>query len=342
MTISWGILGAGAIACNQMAPAMALAPNHQLVAIMGRDQAKAERFATQFNVAHTYSSVEALLADATVNAVYVATPPHLHAEMAIQAATQGKHVLCEKPLALNIVQAQQMIDACHANNVQLMVCYYQRYNARHQQIKQLLSEGAIGKVTAVRINFSSYFPPQPAFWHHDPAISGGGPLMDIGVHCLDLLRYLCGPVVEVSALIDTLASDSAVPASLVEDTATLLLRLESGAHAVITSHWSTANFAPDQINGLEISGTEGTIQAMPIHAKDSAGIVRLLTKDGVQEFSVEAGGQRTHVALLEDFGNALQNDAPAPIPGEEGLAGLAVIEAAYQSARTGQRIKVAR
>ncbi len=333
MTIHWGILGAGKIAERQMVSAIAQAPDQQLIAVMRRDLAQARAFADQHGVPHAYASVGALVADGDVNAVYVATPPYLHAEQTIQAAEEGKHVLCEKPLALNTTQAQQMIDACRANSVLLMVCYYQRYNTRHQQIKALLDSGAIGQVTAVRMNFSDYFPPAPEFWHHNPAISGGGPLMDLGTHCIDLLTYLCGPITAVTAMVDTLAA-----ASPVEDTATLLLRLTNGAQAVITSHWSTANFAPQQSNGIEIFGTVGTIQAAPIQAKDSAGSLRLFTAAGVQDFSVAPGGVRPHVALLADFARSVATAGPSPISGEAGLANLAVIEAAYQSAKTGRRI----
>ena len=333
MTMHWGILGAGKIAERQMVSAIAQASDQRLVAVMRRDLDQARAWADQHGVPHAYASVGALVADGDVNAVYVATPPYLHAEQTIQAAEQGKHVLCEKPLALNTTQAQQMIDACSANSVLLMVCYYQRYNTRHQQIKALLDSGAIGQVTAVRMNFSDYFPPAPEFWHHNPAISGGGPLMDLGTHCIDLLTYLCGPITAVTAMVDTLAA-----ASPVEDTATLLLRLTNGAQAVITSHWSTANFAPQQSNGIEIFGTAGTIQAAPIQAKDSAGSLRLIIADGVQDFSVAPGGVRPHVALLEDFARAVATAGPSPIAGEAGLANLAVIEAAYQSAKTGRRI----
>jgi predicted dehydrogenase len=335
MTIRWGIIGAGKIAERQMVSAIAQAPDQHLTAVMKRDRAQAQRFAEEHRVPRFYDTVTALLADAAINAVYVATPPHLHAEHTILAANAGKHVLCEKPLALNSGEARQMIAACRANGVQLMVCYYQRYNTRHQQIKELLAAGAIGQVTAARLNFSDYFPPTPGYWHHDPAISGGGPLLDLGVHCIDLLRYLCGEVTAVTALVDTLAAPSPV-----EDTATLLLKLANGAQAVITSHWGTASFEPQQSNGLEINGTLGTIQAAPLSAKDSSGTLRLLTAAGLQDFSVAPGGVRPHVALLTAFANALANNAPAPIPGEEGLAGLRVIEAAYQSGQTGTRIQI--
>lgn len=181
MTIQWGILGAGKIAERQMVSAIAQTADQTLIAVMRRDLVAARAFAAAHDVPHAYDNPVDLLANRELTAVYVATPPHLHADLTIQAAEQGKHVLCEKPLALNTAQAQAMIDACRANGVQLMVCYYQRYNTRHQQVKQLLTAGEIGQVTALRINFSDYFPPTPGFWHHDPAISGGGSLMDLGI-----------------------------------------------------------------------------------------------------------------------------------------------------------------
>ena len=336
MTISWGILGAGKIAERQMAPAIAAAPGHELVAVMRRELAAAQQFADAHGARRAYDSAEALLADRQVNAVYVATPPHLHAQQTMLAARAGKHILCEKPMALTTAEAGRMIEVSRRHGVALMICYYQRFNARHRRIRELLAEGAIGQVTAARINFSERFPPQPGVWHHNPAISGGGPLMDLGTHCIDLLRYLCGPVESVMALADTLVDDSPV-----EDTATLLLRLSSGAQAVVNSHWSTANHDPERFNRLEICGTEGTIVAAPIQAKDSAGTLQLITADGVRDFSVEAGGPRPHVALLDAFGKAVADGSPVPIAGEEGLAGLAVVEAALESARTGHRIPVA-
>ena len=334
MTVSWGILGAGRIAESQMAPAIS-ASGHELVAVTRRVLADAQQFADNHGARRAYDSDEALLADPQVNAVYVATPPHLHARQALLAAQAGKHILCEKPLALNTGEARRMIDAARANNVALTVGYYQRFNARHQRIKSLLAAGAIGQVTAARISFSERFPPQPGVWHHDPAISGGGPLMDLGVHCIDLIRYLCGPVQSVAALVDTL-----VDRSPVADTATVLLRHEGGAQAVVTSHWTTANHDPERFNRVEIYGTEGTIVAAPIQAKDSAGTLQLITGKGIQDFSVEPGGPRPHVALLEAFAAAAAGKSPNPIPGEEGLAGLAVVEAARESARSGKRIEL--
>ena len=335
MTVYWGIVGAGKIAESQFAPAVAAAEGHELAAVSRRELGAAQRFAERHGARRAYDSVEALLEDDEVSAVYVSTPPHLHARETVLAAEAGKHVLCEKPMALTTGEAREMIDACRAGGVMLTICHYQRFNARHQRIRSLLEGGAIGQVTAARINFSDRFPPQPGVWHHRPEISGGGPVMDLGIHCIDLLRFLCGPAESVAALVETL-----VDSSPVADTATLLLRLASGAQAVVTSHWTTANHEPERTNGLEIWGTEGSIAAAPISAKDSAGSLRVLTGDGARDYAVEVGGPRPHVALVEVFGRAVAGEGVNPIPGEEGLAGLAVVEAAHESARRGNRVEV--
>lgn len=335
MTICWGILGAGDIADRHMAPAIRLARNHELVAITCRTAEKTRDFAQRHAVPRAYHRAEDLVSDEQVNAVYVATPPHLHAQNTTQAAECGKHVLCEKPMALNVAEARAMIDCCRANQVALMVCHYQRFNARHRRIKTILEAGGIGLVTATRINFSDYYPAVSGNWRHDPNLGGGGPLLDLGPHCLDLLFYLCGPVLEVCAMTDVLASDSRV-----EDTATLLLRLASGAQAVVTTHWSTANFDGNAFSRIELYGTKGSIISAPLHAKDSAGFIRLATANGIEDNSVPPTDPRPHVVLLEAFEDALMAGTKMPVSGEEGLAGLEVIQAAYESARRGARVRL--
>ena len=319
-----------------MAPAIAAAPGHELVAVMRRELDAAQRFGDRHGARRAYDSVETLLRDSEVNAVYVATPPHLHAHQTVLAARAGKHVLCEKPMALTTGEARQMIEACRASGVMLTICHYQRLNARHQRIRSLVEEGAIGQVTAARINFSERFPPQPGVWHHKPEISGGGSLMDLGIHCIDLLRFLCGPVESVGALVDTLVDDSPV-----EDTATLLLRLASGAQAVVTSHWTTANHEPERTNGLEICGTEGSIIAAPISAKDSAGTLQVV--HGGRDtglFDRTRGPAAARGAAGRVWRGGCRRQVRTRYPGEEGLAGLAVVEAANESARGGHRVAV--
>src|SRR5258706_6360086 len=137
-------------------------------------------------------------------------------------------------MALSVGEGERMRLAADRANVRFMTCFYQRFNARHRKIRDLLATQAIGRVTAVRMNFSGRSPDREGAWRQDPAKSGGGCYLDNASHCVDLLRFLFGEIVSVSAFVDTLAAGYPV-----EDTATSILRLANGAHAVVTSYWST-------------------------------------------------------------------------------------------------------
>lgn len=333
MTLNWGIIGMGDIADRVTAPAMNLAENNRLVAVMRRDTKKAKELAEKHGAARHYGSVEGILSDEEINAVYVATPVHLHLRQTMQAAEKGKHVLCEKPMALNAAESRKMVDACERAGVTLMICYYQRFNRRHQKIRELVASGAIGQVTAVRINFSGLSPENPDAWRQNSELGGGGNLMDCGSHCVDLLRYLLGEVTQVSALVDTL-----VFSYQVDDTATLLLKMANGAHAVVTSHWSTLIPGEGETSSLAIYGDKGTILSYPLHDKFSRGELTLATET---ERTVYRYEKSTHVALLEAFASSVEENRPAPITGYDGLRVSEIIEAAYESANTGGAIATA-
>ena len=298
---------------------MQSAPGHRIAAIMRRDAAEAHQFANDFGIDRAYTGAHRLVNDPTVDAVYIGTPPSSHAELTALAAAAGKHVLCEKPIATSVQQARDMIDVCARHAVRLMVCHYQRFNQRHEQIKAWLHAGTIGRVVSVRINFSSYSPPTPGAWRHSRAIAGGGPLMDLGSHCLDLLMYLCGPIETSAVLADTLAYRGDV-----EDTATMLLQLASGAQATVTTHWSARVPDPDVSNAIEIWGTEGSILAYPLFSKDSSGTLLLRLPDGVQDHS-RVAGKKIHEDVIEHFRQAIASGSPVRCPAEDTLAGLEVI-----------------
>lgn len=320
MPLSWGILGPGDIARRHMAPAMARVPSHSITAVMRRDKREAEKFAAEFGVAKSYGAVDDFLNDSDVEAIYIATPPASHAELTIRAAAAGKHVLCEKPLACSASEARDMIDACSKHGVRLMVCHYQRFNLRHRQLRQWIADGRIGRIVSARINFSSFSPPGPEQWRHDRTQSGGGPLMDLGSHCLDLLMYLCGPI-DCSFGVVTPDGD-------VEDEATLLLRFGSRAHGIVSTYWSAR--IPDEVasNAVEIWGSEGSAAAAPLFSKDSSGSLTLYTPEGNQDHS-RGPGQPIHDDVIEDFRIAIETGGPVLCPPENALAGLEIIERAY-------------
>ena len=330
MKLCWGIIGAGDIARKQTARAIQMTENAELVAVMSRSMENAQAFAGEFGAARAYDSTASLLGDPAVEAVYIATPVYLHAENVLHAAEAGKHVLVEKPMGISAAECRKMIDRCEAGGLKLMVCYYQRFNARHQKVRELVQNGAIGQVTMAQVRQAFLYPPDPDNWRQDPARSGGGALMDVGVHCIDTLRFILGEVESVSALVDTLAFDYAV-----EDTATLLLCFKNGVQAVVSAAFSIAGIESSTLDYLEISGTGGRIWTSPLQAKDSSGNLRLLTSDGEQEINID---QSTHESMIKAFGDSVLHGKPSPVPGQEGLAGMQVIEAAYKSSQTGCRI----
>jgi len=330
MKLRWGIIGAGDIARKQTARAIQTNENSKLVAVMSRNLENAQAFADEFGAAEAYDSTDSLLGDPTVEAVYIATPVSLHAENVLHAAEAGKHVLVEKPMGMSAAECRKMIDRCEAGGVQLMVCYYQRFNARHQKARELVQHGVIGQVTMAQARQAFLYPPEQDNWRQDPALSGGGALMDVGVHCIDTLRFILGDVESVTALVDTIAFDYPV-----EDTATMLLQFKNGVQGVVSAAFSVAGVESSTLDYLEISGTRGRIWTSPLQAKDSSGILRLLTPEGEQEINMD---QSTHDSMVKAFNDSVLYGKSSPVPGQEGLAGMRVIEAAYKSNQTGRRI----
>ena len=188
-----------------------------------------------------------------------ATPPSSHAALTIAAAKAGKHILCQKPIALNAHEGQAMVEACAENNVALGVGYMMRYHGAHQKMKTLIQDGVIGRPVAARVRYSVWSPPLPpgqeadeyGAWMHDPEVAGGGPMMDMGVHAIDLLIMMLGRITEVASFCDTLVHDYDV-----EDTATCLFKFANGVQAVLETYMSVPNFEGRRL--IEIYGSEGT------------------------------------------------------------------------------------
>ena len=181
-------------------PALMQAPGSTVVAVMRRDAEKARDFALRHGVPRWYADVDALLADPEVDAVYVASPHHLHLAHVTRAAQAGKAILCEKPVGVSTAEAQAVVDVCRAASVSLSVAYYRRYWPVVQEMRRLLADGAIGEVVQARVQLADHFLPDPErAWLTEPEQAGGGALANAGSHWIDLIRYLLGDVVEVTA-----------------------------------------------------------------------------------------------------------------------------------------------
>ncbi|MFP4431725.1 MAG: Gfo/Idh/MocA family protein [Spirochaetaceae bacterium] len=206
--VRWGILGVGDVCEVKSGPGFYKAAHSELRAVMRRHGDKAADFARRHGVPKWYDDADALLADPEIDAVYVASPPSTHKELVLTCAEAGKPVLCEKPMALNVTEAREMIAACDAAGVPLWVAYYRRYLPRFRRILQFLSEGAIGIPRGVTVRLShptAHYgtgrkdadaedgaPGEALQWRVDPKVAGGGIFLDMGSHMMDFLNYAFG------------------------------------------------------------------------------------------------------------------------------------------------------
>jgi 1,5-anhydro-D-fructose reductase (1,5-anhydro-D-mannitol-forming) len=255
MTIRWALLGPGRHANWFVAPQMKKAADTNLAAVVSRDRARGEAFAQKYDVPAVYTSVEDLLRDQNVDAIYDATPDGLHVRNTIAAATAGKHVLVEKPLAMSVHECLDAIAACRQHKVKLGVVFNQRHEAVHQEARRMVLAGEIGEVKLVNVQIPlRVLLPRPApgsSWRADPAMRYGGIAVSIGDHAHDTLAYIVGQQIEeVSIFTDTTHDE---PPD--DQVCGMILKLSKG-----TIGYAAASFAtPFGRRPFEIHGTKGTL-----------------------------------------------------------------------------------
>lgn len=322
--LGWGIVGLGRIASSQIAPAIVASANSTLVCVASRDQARASDFARTHGAARAVDDYGKLLADPEVGAVYIATPNALHTGQVLAAASAGKHVLCDKPLALTVADARRSIEECRAAGVRLGITFQTRNHDGLAEAAQLVRAGAIGKVVAAEVTMSAGRN-LPQGWRTDPALAGLGTINNIGVHAFDVLRYLIGS--EVSEVV---ALTSAEPGFEVDTTALVLLRFASGALAYVNANQS----APHARDDIVLYGSEGRILGTNLSRPARDGTLSIITADGEREFPASShDAYRRTVAAFADA--VLSGRDPSP-SGEDGLRSVeltAAIAAAIRERR---------
>jgi len=312
--VIWGFVGAGGVARRRMLPAVAHLPQVRVGAVMVRDQGRAEAIAAEFGADAAYDSLGALLADPAVEAVYIATPPAGHRAQVEAAAAAGKHILVEKPMALSVADCEAMESAARDAGVLLGVCFPLRHTATMIALRAWLAAGELGELTYLRAQMAKWYPLDPDAWRADPAQAGGGVLMDLGSHLLDLAVWLGGPL----ATVDAQVSNRAWPAA-VEDTAVLALRFESGALGVLELSFAAAG----NHTAIEVHGTHGT-------ARQVEGGLWRSTPAGVEQIGL-AEDDVYRLELL-DFGQALRGGTRPRGTSEDGRVNTHWLRQAYQSA----------
>lgn len=313
-----------------MGPAIVSSPGHELVGIMTRSIGKAQRYAEKHNVRYYYDSVEDLVSNPHINAVYVVTPNYQHCEYTIMAAEKGLHVMCEKPIAVSLKEAEKMVVMCRQNNVKLMIGNMMRFHSCHQWVKDCIKKGLLGEITQMRVKSEFFLFPEPTQWRFVPKLSGGGAIMDVGTHCINLLRFFVEKeVTQVSAFINTRSYPFPIDIN-----SAILMKFNNGA--IGTVNVSFNNRFP--INGYEICGTEGSLIGEGSIGREPTGKATLFTAKGSQVF--QSTSPNPYVAQIKHFAQCIENDQEPLINGEEGIKDLRICFAAYESFKKNTAIAI--
>jgi predicted dehydrogenase len=321
--LRWGLIGCGDIARKRVAPALRDLPDCELVAVNRANFEQAAVFAGEFGAKRWYRDWQELISDEEVEAVYIATPVHLHADQTIAAARAGLHVLCEKPMALNTIECDRMIAECEANSVCLGISYYRHFYPVVERIKSLLDSGEIGTPIFAQVNaFEGFDPPptHPRRWLLQKSLSGGGPLFDFGCHRIEVLMNLFGRVKEVRGLSGNILFEREV-----EDTASALFQFEEKTQATL----SVTHAALEPQDTLSIFGSLGSLHVAVLNE----GELKIRTATG-ERVEVHRSHQNFHQPLIADF---TQSVLTGRAPGVGGLIGrevTKVMEEVYASAQS--------
>lgn len=318
--LRFGLIGCGDISRKRVAPALRDSKYCELVSVARKQTELAESFAKEFGAQRWYADWRELVADKEIDAVYIASPVNLHAEQTIAAAEAGKHVLCEKPMAMNVDECDRMIAACNSNNVKLGVAYYRHFYPVVRRVKEIIDSGEIGTPVVAQVNAFEWFNPDkshPRYWLLEKEQSGGGPMFDFGCHRIEVLLDLFGKVDVVKAV----TSNSFFKRG-VEDVASAILRFAQGTTATLT----VAHSACEPQDTLNVFGSRGSIQIGVLNE----GELKVNSNLGERRESLPCA-QNLHQPLIEDFARAAMENREPLVDGHIGRAVAAIEEEIYKS-----------
>jgi predicted dehydrogenase len=320
--IAWGLIGCGDIAHRRVGPALRDLDTCRFVALTRARADQAAECARELGAERACVDWRELVGDPEIQAVYIATPPHLHAEIAVAAAGAGKHVVCEKPMAPTVAEADAMIAACRKAGVRLSVAYYRHLYPAIARIREILSAGEIGTPLLVQLHAFEFFdlpPDHPRRWLFEPEISGGGALMDFGCHRIEVLLNLLGEPEEVRGL-----TGSGFSGRAVEDTAVALLRFKQGALGTVT----VSTVLEEPRDTLDIFGSKGSLHVPAVNH----GRFTVRSAAGTREEAYPCN-ENLHLPYLQAVTAALLAGDEPPVSGEQGREVTRVITEVYRQGR---------
>lgn len=310
----WGVVGLGRFTEHTFLPAIKSVRKSSVVSLCSRDYERAKELAIKFGVPNYFNDYEEFL-KSDIDVVYVASTNAFHYEQVIKAANAGKHILCEKPLALNSKQAAEMVEAAKRNNVQFAVNHIHHFHPLVLKAKELLKDNRLGKLVSVQVNFNIDFPPDNNF-RFKKELSGGGALRDIGTHMIDLLRFFGGEIIEIEGVVDNLVYQSEV-----DDFASAIVKFEKGGYGYFNVSYNTKK----AFNRIDILCHKGAIEIENLIGRKLVAPKLSILLDGEARKSFRRRGNKMVFVLKSLQKSFLKNETPL-VTGEDGLMNMKIME----------------
>ena len=324
--VRFGIVGFGLHAMRRLMPGFALAQRCKVTALSSREMAKARESAAEYKTQEAFDSTAKLCQSKEVDAVLVTTPNALHLKDVLTAIEHGKPVLCEKPMAMNAAECRQMVEAARKAHVLLGVAHVFRFEDSTARFQERISAGQIGKPIFARAEFSYQGKQHARTWLTDPALAGGGPIGDVGVHCVDAMRYILhDEIVRVGArgMWDKESGG-------VEAAAVLSLEFERGTLGSVL-----VSMRADYRTPVEFVGDQGSVRADDGLTVDHP-ITLELRRAGKLIESEEISNKLAYARQVDAFADAVEGKAPFPVPAEQGWQNQEILDAAFRSLKSGK------
>ena len=325
--VRWAVVGCGRITMNRMLPAIAAAENAELTVTMSRSEESAQAAAEQFGAKAFYTDWDRFMQDDSFDVAFLGTPNYLHHPHTVALAKAGKHVLCDKPMAMNVAQCEQMIAACEAAGVKLMVAQMSRFNRYNQYAEKLMRDHLMSEIAYVRSDF--------AFWMKDdddwrliPEQSGGGALMDIGVYCIHHLKRMVG-----ERIVSVQAHCTPTDAGKVDRTTLVILEFANGVPGMLIASFDVALGS-----SYTVAGPEGILSVVGSFNQNGSG--DLLWQGQIPVMAPTMHEVDPYTMEVEHFSACIMNDARPAVDPRDSLDDVRVMMAIYESAKTGRKVKI--
>lgn len=328
--IRWGIISTAKIGREQVIPAIRASRNGHVAAVASRELGKAKALADSIGAEKAYDSYEALLADPDIDAVYNPLPNHGHAPWSVAAMRAGKHVLVEKPMALNAAEAKAMVEAAHTTGRYLAEAFMYRYHPQHARAREIIASGVLGRLTAIDASFSFSLSQADKTNVRLASDMGGGGLWDVGCYCVNSIRWLSGKEP------DTVSGFATYGTSGVDEVFVGALHLVGG----LLAHFECGlrSFGRQQYT---VTGENGRLNVAEAFRPDEhPGVIQVFRKDSDQPETITIPATNQYVLMVEDFADAILNKRPPRFAPEDGVQNMRILDALALAAREHGTISV--